>query len=377
MALYTTYGDIQKYIADYYKRTGSGLQFNEAAERMAAAGKLLEDEPPFEPGLNYYTLSDTEFDRAVDKFPMILGPELYRPEMSREVAEDKMIPYRSDVFAIRHPRYTRAYTHRHNYFEMDVVVKGHGFFYFEDEEPRELKEGEIVIVAPDSTHDFLIDDDSIVFCICIRASTFDTSFFSLMARQDLLSFFFRQTLRGDSDKSNYLLFYTGGNPKLVFYCRSLLIESQKADAYSSTCAISYVNLFFSELLRGYSKTIRYYNYEGDADFTLILQYIQHNYQTLTLKSLAEFFHYSEPHLCSLIKENTGSNLTDLVRRLKMRDAVHYLIDTDVKVSEIAELVGYNSADHFSRVFRSEYHMSPRAYREENKAAQAFVPFSTE
>ena len=377
MALYTTYGDIQKFMANYYKRTGSGLQFNEAAERMAAAGKLSEEEPPFDPGLDYYSLSDVEFDKAVDSFPMTLGPSLYQPEMSREVAEDKMIPYRTDVFTIRHPRYTRAYPHRHNYFEVDVVVKGHGLFYFEEEAPRELKEGEIVIVAPDSTHDFLLDDDSIVFCICIRASTFDTSFFSLMARQDLLSFFFRQTLRGGSDKANYLLFYTGGNKKLIYYCRSLLIESQKADPYSSTCAVSYVNLFFSERLRGYSKTIRYYNYEGDADFTLILQYVQHNYQTLTLKSLAEFFHYSEPHLCSLIKENTGSNLTDLVRRLRMRDAVHYLIDTDIKVSEIAEIVGYNSSDHFSRVFRSEYHMSPRAYREKNKAAQAFIPFSTE
>ena len=38
-----------------------------------------------------------------------------------------------------------------------------------------------------------------------------------------------------------------------------------------------------------------------------LQYIQHNYQTLTLASLAEFFHYSEPHLSTLIKQNTGKN----------------------------------------------------------------------
>ena len=377
MALYTTYGKLQKYMTDHYKRTGTGLQFNEAADRMKKAGLLKTEEPPFEPGTDFDRLSDTDFDRLVDTFPMALGAGLFEEAGPREVAEEAMIPYRKDVFTIRHPRYTRPYTHRHNYFELDVVVQGHGLFFFEDEEPRELKTGEIVIIAPGSTHDFLLDDDSIVFCICIRKSTFDTSFFSLMARQDLLSFFFRQTLRGDGGKANYLLFYTGGNRRLVTCCRNLLLESERADAYSSACAVSYVNIFFTELLRNYSQTIRYYDYEGDADFTLILQYIQHNYQTLTLKSLAAFFHYSEPHLCSLIKENTGTSLTDLIRRLRMRDAVHYLIDTDIKVSEIAELIGYNSADHFSRVFRQTYGASPRAYREENKAAQSFIPFSTE
>ena len=34
----------------------------------------------------------------------------------------------------------------------------------------------------------------------------------------------------------------------------------------------------------------------------------------------------------------------------------------MKVNEIAESIGYKSADHFSRVFRSEYKMSPQEYR---------------
>ena len=99
-----------------------------------------------------------------------------------------------------------------------------------------------------------------------------------------------------------------------------------------------------------------------TDFSLILQYIQHNYQTLTLASLAEFFHYSEPHLSTLIKQNTGCSFTMLIKQLRMADAVSYLTNTKMKVNEIAESIGYNSADHFSRVFRSEYQMSPQEYR---------------
>ena len=114
-----------------------------------------------------------------------------------------------------------------------------------------------------------------------------------------------------------------------------------------------------------------------ADFSLVLQYIQHNYKTLTLSSLADFFHYSEPHLSTLIKQNTGSNFTDLIKNLRLRDAKNLLINTNMKINEIAEQIGYNSADHFSRVFRQTYKMSPADYRKQNKQESPFVPFAHE
>ena len=112
-----------------------------------------------------------------------------------------------------------------------------------------------------------------------------------------------------------------------------------------------------------------------SDFSLVLQYIQHNYQTLTLSSLAKLFHYSEPHLCTLIKQNTGLTFTELIKKLRLADATSYLLNTSMKIGEIAEQIGYNSADHFSRVFRSAYKMSPLEYRRQHKDKEpAFVPF---
>ena len=109
----------------------------------------------------------------------------------------------------------------------------------------------------------------------------------------------------------------------------------------------------------------------------MLQYIQHNYQTLSLSSLAELFHYSEPHLCTLIKQNTGLNFTELIKRLRLSDAMDYLLNTNIKISEIADRIGYNSADHFSRVFRSVYKISPQEYRKHHKNTEpVFAPFVT-
>ena len=373
MNVYTTYGKFQNEMNAYYKRTGLKLQFAEMMKRMNEKG--LMDVGPTRLSISEDSLyvDDEEFDKLVDNIPIYFS---IQSELNKEVREERMIPKFQDVFTIRHPRFTRRYSHIHNYFELNFVVKGSAIFYFE-EEPHVMNEGELCIIAPGSNHDFLIDDEaSIVYTICIRRSTFDSTFSSIMSHQDLLSGFFRQILKDDG-KSNYLMLFTGNNMECRVLLRKLLIESAKKDEYSNGCCVSIINLLFCNMLRNYSKTIAFYNYEIGSDFSLVLQYIQHNYQNITRSSLAEFFHYSEPHLCTLIKQNTGENFTDLIKKLRMKDAINYLLNTDLKINEIAEQIGYNSADHFSRVFRQTYKCSPAEYRKSNKKESPFIPFSTE
>lgn len=370
---YITYGEFQAHMKSYYERTGHRIQFSELSEYLFLKGLLTESITFPELSDDYDNMTDEEFDRVVDSMPLFLSPYISNCIPSK-VQETDMIPNTRDVFVIRHPRYTRPLIHSHNYFEVNFVVKGQGKFYFE-KEVRTMHEGELCVIAPSSKHDFLIEDDSTVFTICIRQSTFNTTFFSLMSRKDLLSYFFRTILQGH-EHSNYLLFFTKENFLLKRYIRRMMIESNRRDIYGNSCCISYVNLFFSTVLRNYSETIQFYNYQMGTDFSLVLQYIQHNYRTLTLSFLSELFHYSEPHLCTLIRQNTGYTFTELIKRLRLADAVDYLCNTNLKISEIAEQIGYNSADHFSRVFRASYMMSPQEYRRQNQHVNSsFLPFS--
>ncbi len=373
MRIYTTYGKYQSEMNNYYRRTGSKLQFTEMMMRMYEKGLL--DLSPVRVHIpeDAMAMSDDEFDKVVDNIPINFSLET---APSTDVEEGTIIPQFYDVFTIRHPRLTRRYLHRHDYFELDFVVKGTACFNFEDSE-HIMHEGEVCIVAPGSNHDFIIDDEtSIVYTVCIRKSTFESTFVSLMSHQDLMSGFFRQILK-DENRSNYLMLFTGNNMECRIFLRKLLIESESPDEYSNGCCVALINLFFTNLLRNYSKTIAFYNYELGSDFSLVLQYIQHNYQTLTLSSLAEFFHYSEPHLSTIIKHNTGRNFTELIKSLRMRDAQNLLLNTNQKINEIAEQTGYNSADHFSRVFRQTFGMSPADYRKENKKESPFIPFLSE
>lgn len=374
MTYYMTYGEFQEHLKAYYDRTNNRLQFVEMTAYLYKKGKLYDQITPPDLDIDYDNMTDTEFEKVIDSLPLSLNLYDGAP-LAPTVQEADMIPTVRDVFVIRHPRYTRFSLHTHTYFEINYVAHGQGRFVFEEEE-HIMHEGELCIIAPNSKHDFLIDDDSTVFTICIRKSTFDTTFFSIMTKNDLLSYFFRTILQGDNH-ANYLMFFTDKNEKLKRYIRNMIIESNKKDAYSNTCCISYTYLMFSTLLRDYSQTIQFYNYQMGTDFSLVLQYIQHNYQTLSLSSLAELFHYSEPHLCTLIKQNTGLNFTELIKRLRLSDAMDYLLNTNIKISEIADRIGYNSADHFSRVFRSVYKISPQEYRKHHKNTEpVFAPFVT-
>ena len=371
MAYYITYGEFQQHMKDYFFRTGSRMQFPEMADYLYRKGLLSETPPdPMLTSEMFGDMDDDAFNKIIDQLPLELNPQI---AITPKVKETDIFPNSGDVFIIRHPRYTRPAPHIHNYFEINYVASGSCTFVFEKSK-RTMQEGELCIIAPSSEHDLVIDDDSTVFCIMLRKSTFDTTFFSLLSRKDLLSYFFRTILQDDSH-ANYLLFFSENNKWLKQIIHNAMGESYKNDSYSNACCISWINLLFSNLLRNYSKTLQFYDYQMGADFSLVLQYIQHNYQTVTLASLAELFHYSEPHLCTLIKQNTGHTFTGLIKRLRLAEAIDYLTNTNLKIGEIAEKVGYNSADHFSRVFRSTYKMSPQEYRKQNShTEEAFVPF---
>ena len=373
MAYYITYGEFQKHMTEYYRTTGKRMQFPEMIEILYQRGLLMTERPAdISKSRMFGDISDEEFDQIIDTLILTLSPNLH---VSAYVSEEDIIPTARDVFIIRHPRFTRVMKHRHNYFELDFVANGSCTFYFENE-VRTMQEGEVCIIAPNSLHDIeILDEPTTVFCIMIRKSTFNTTFFSQLSQKDLLAHFFRTILQGDVHP-NYLLFFVQDTKWIKTIVHNAMGECHKGDAYSNTSCINWMNLLFAHLLRTYSQTLQFYHYQMGYDFSLVLQYIQHNYRTLTLSSLAEFFHYSEPHLCTLIKQNTGRNFTELIRQLRMSDAVNMLTGTDLKISEIAERVGYNSADHFSRVFRTTYHMSPQEYRRVHKMEDdLFIPLS--
>lgn len=89
-------------------------------------------------------------------------------------------------------------------------------------------------------------------------------------------------------------------------------------------------------------------------------YIDQNYgqKGLTLNEIAQKNHVSPNYLSYLFKKISGYNLWEYVVKLRMEESKRLLLQTDLRRYEIAERVGYESPEHFSKIFKKYYGMSP-------------------
>lgn len=94
----------------------------------------------------------------------------------------------------------------------------------------------------------------------------------------------------------------------------------------------------------------------------IMNFIHNHYFDVTLDVLSDNFNLSKPYLSKYIKEKSGMTFQDAVKRARMKKARRLLKETNQKVESIAETVGYENVEHFNRLFKKEYGMTPVQFR---------------
>ena len=100
----------------------------------------------------------------------------------------------------------------------------------------------------------------------------------------------------------------------------------------------------------------------DARMIEIMNYVQANYIDITLDDLAENFFLSKPYLSKYIKEKSGMTFGDLVKKIRMKKAKALLKSSNMTVENIAMSVGYQNVEHFNRLFKKAYDMTPMQFR---------------
>ena len=100
----------------------------------------------------------------------------------------------------------------------------------------------------------------------------------------------------------------------------------------------------------------------DARMIEIMNYIQANYIDVTLDDLAEKFYLSKPYISKYIKEKSGMTFGELVKKIRMKKAKALLKSSNMTVENIALTVGYENVEHFNRMFKKAYNMTPIQFR---------------
>lgn len=89
---------------------------------------------------------------------------------------------------------------------------------------------------------------------------------------------------------------------------------------------------------------------------------EHLGEELSLSKVASHVIINRNHLCEKFKEVTGVNFTDYIARRRFLKACRLLRFRELRISEIAFEVGFQSLSQFNRVFKKLYGGSPSEYR---------------
>src|ERR1043166_844668 len=89
---------------------------------------------------------------------------------------------------------------------------------------------------------------------------------------------------------------------------------------------------------------------------------EHASEELSLIKVAKAANISPNYLSEKFKQVTGINFSDYVARIRFENACRLLQDVDLRISEIAFAVGFQSLSQFNRVFKKLSGKSPTQYR---------------
>ncbi len=99
----------------------------------------------------------------------------------------------------------------------------------------------------------------------------------------------------------------------------------------------------------------------------VANYVQHHLSdAIKTEDIAKALYISRPYLSRKFKADTGENIADFVLKEKTEEAKRLLRYSDKSLTAIGSYLGFSSAGHFSRVFKTYVGTTPSEYREKHQ-----------
>lgn len=98
----------------------------------------------------------------------------------------------------------------------------------------------------------------------------------------------------------------------------------------------------------------------------IAQYLeQHYHDEISLQQIAGKFFLSREYISRKFKQEFGVTLSDFLGRIRIEKAKTLLLNPQIRIAQIAEMVGYQDEKYFSKVFKKMEGFTPNEYRKKH------------
>ena len=213
-----------------------------------------------------------------------------------------------------------------------------------DGQDQLLKQGDLVIYAPDQWHMQYADVDVAPRFVTI---TFD--------------------VQGDGLGALLNRKFTASR-QVVELLRQMLREHERLDEYSTDMIISQLNMLLLELLReavqpsnAKLQTSNSIHSENEI-IRKAQQYISsHIREKLSVPLVARQVDVSPSYLTALFHKNLQISPGEYIRRIKLQESKQMIRENDLNFTEIAAALQYSTVHHFSRQFKEKFGITPTEY----------------
>ena len=266
------------------------------------------------------------------------------------LAEDQTYTIRGNVklLNVASAKYSgnwQCVPHTHEYTEIFYIIGGTGLFLIEDQE-QQVNINDIVIINPAISHaEVSINSQSLEYIVL------GISGIKLVANKH------------SSEHFCILDHYESAEISGCLW--NILREmEQKHTGFQDVCRAC-MEMLVIRLMRSTSLTVSTEDQiaGGNHQCAAVKRYIDlHFKEALTLEQLAEESHMSKYYLSHAFKREYGVSPINYMISRRIEESKYLLAETDLSMSQIAQLLGFSSLSYFSQVFRRTQAVTPMEYR---------------
>ena len=242
--------------------------------------------------------------------------------------------------------------HTHNHMELFFIVGGKGQFLIDDQlYPVDVNT--LVMINPNVTHtEVSLNAQPLEYIVLgidgIELATSNTSNgqFSILNHYESM--------------------------EISSCLRNILREmEQKNPGYEDVCQ-AYMEILIIRLMRTTALAVpaEPQTVSTNRQCAAVRRYIDlHFKESLTLEQLAEEGHMNKFYLSHAFKKEYGLSPINYMISKRIDESKYLLAETDLSMSQIAQLLGFSSLSYFSQVFHRTQDTSPKEYRQSQRNTQ--------
>jgi AraC-like DNA-binding protein len=251
---------------------------------------------------------------------------------------------------------------KNNFFELIYVVDGTGIQII-NHNKFQYRKGNLFLVTPQDVHSFEISTLTKFFFLrfneyYVKANSQNRESETVLRMEYIL--------QNASHRPGCILKNKIDKPLIASLIESIINEQSNQQIYHQKIIEQIVNAIITVVARNIALKLPKNIKETTGEMVLeILHYIQQNiYDPKQLKAnvISEHFNISLHYLGKYFKKQTGETLQEYISNYKLRLIEARLLNSDMRINEIADELHFSDESHLNKVFRKHKGINPSEFR---------------